>query len=168
MKKNLNCGGDPNTEQTELGAMCPAACAGYNDCQVTESGEIRKVEPAPIKEDLVDGTEGVEDIADGDFTRQQNLTLKMQNSECKDEDGMWLNHMGKYRQCRWFFTNEFEVEEKKRMNCGITGTLLATIKLNFYCNFYSHASLIVTGETQRLDKDVRELAVPRLKAPCQG
>lgn len=31
MKKNLNCG-TPIEARTELGAMCPGSCAGYNEC----------------------------------------------------------------------------------------------------------------------------------------
>ena len=31
MKKNLNCG-TPIEPRTELGAMCPGSCAGYNEC----------------------------------------------------------------------------------------------------------------------------------------
>jgi hypothetical protein len=31
MKKNLNCG-TPDEPRTELGAMCPGSCAGYNEC----------------------------------------------------------------------------------------------------------------------------------------
>ena len=139
MKKNLNCG-TPDIEPSELGVMCPATCVGYNDCQMTESGEIiRKVAPAPTEEDLADEKEdndgGDDTTDDGNFeTNQQNLALKTENVDCKDEDGFWLNHMGKYRLCRWFFTNEFEVAEKKKMNCGITGTLLAVIKPNLNLN----------------------------------
>ena len=120
MKKNLNCG-TPDIDRSELGVMCPATCVGYNDCQITESGDIVKVVTAPIGEAPVREEEDGVDTNEGDFvTEQQNLTVRMDDIGCVDEDGLWLNHMGKYRQCRWFFTNDFEVEEKKMFNCGIT------------------------------------------------
>jgi hypothetical protein len=102
LKKHLNCG-TPEIERTELGVMCPATCIGYNDCQLTESGDIVKVARAPTE-----------------LTEQQSLAVMMDDVGCVDEDGSWLNHMGNYRQCRWFFTDEFEVAEKKRLNCGVT------------------------------------------------
>ena len=119
MKKNLNCG-TPDSEQTELGVMCPATCAGYNECQMTESGEIVRVAATPTQEDLVDSNE---DGGDGNTradAEQQNPMIRLDDLNCEDEDGLWLNHMGKYRQCRWFFTDEGEVAEKQNLNCGIT------------------------------------------------
>ena len=122
MKKSLNCG-TPDKEKTELGAMCPASCVGYNDCEITESGDIVKVQSAPIKEDTVTAGEDGEHIIDGGEpeTDQENPLVRLDDiDDCFDEDGLWLNHMGKYRQCRWFFTDEFEVTEKLKLNCGVT------------------------------------------------
>ena len=121
MKKNLNCG-TPASEQTELGAMCPATCVGYNDCEMMESGDIVKVERVPIEEKL-GGDEDGPDMNDGGEAEieEESPIIRLDGvDDCEDEDGLWLNHMGKYRQCRWFFTDEFEVTEKQRLNCGIT------------------------------------------------
>ncbi|KAL3796297.1 hypothetical protein HJC23_008617 [Cyclotella cryptica] len=38
MKKSLNCG-TPEDPRTELGAMCPGSCAGYNHCSKDISGD---------------------------------------------------------------------------------------------------------------------------------
>ncbi len=123
MKKSLNCG-TSEIEKTELGAMCPGSCAGYNDCEPTESDiSIVKVQSAPIDEDAVYAEEDGEHINDGGEpeTDQENPLVRSDNiNDCFDEDGLWLNHMGKHRHCRWFFTDEFQVTEKLRLNCGIT------------------------------------------------
>ena len=115
MKKNLNCGTTDN-ERTELGVMCPATCAGYNQCKLSESGDIVTMSSAQTEENLVDEKDDDKDTNDG-------LTFRI-GVDCKDEDGYWMNHKGNYRQCRWFFTDEFDVVEKKRLNCGVTGTCL--------------------------------------------
>jgi hypothetical protein len=96
--------------------MCPATCAGYNQCKLSESGDIVTMSSAQTEENLVDEKDDDKDTNDG-------LTFRI-GVDCKDEDGYWMNHKGNYRQCRWFFTDEFDVVEKKRLNCGVTGTCL--------------------------------------------
>lgn len=142
MKKNLNCG-TPDDPRTELGVMCPASCAGYNECgrdgKKKDDGTVQNALPHPdanfeFKNDgLVDddaenptlaptfGVSGEPTIWSTDTPtvwETATPTYGATEKSCVDKDGEFLTHMGTYRACRWF--NRDDIEEKKRLNCHST------------------------------------------------
>jgi hypothetical protein len=114
-KKNLNCG-NPSVPPTELGLNCRASCAGYNNCR--HDGEER-ISPHPLAgldTSLIDY--GEDNEADSPTPFPSSIEPTFVWERCRDKDGEYLTHLGTLRSCRWF--NRDDVEEKKRLNCGIT------------------------------------------------
>jgi len=114
-KKNLNCG-NPSVPPTELGLNCRTSCMGYNDCR--HDGEER-TSPHPLAgldTSLIDY--GGDNEADSPTLFPSSIEPTFVWERCRDKDGEYLTHMGTLRSCRWF--NRDDVEEKKRLNCGIT------------------------------------------------
>ena len=103
-KKNLNCG-TPTVPLTELGIMCRASCAGYNDCK--PHGTIH-----PLS-----GLHNYEKNDDSDHS-SPTPTVWSTNEPTTVDERMYLTHMGTYRACRWF--NRDNIEEKLEKNCGVT------------------------------------------------
>ena len=112
-KKNSNCG-TADVPMTELGLMCPASCAGYNDCKKAPGGTVERVSPHPMSvlDDNADEREG------GTPTRK---SPDEPTRNCQDMEGEYFTHRGTYRKCRWLNQDDRDsAEEKKELNCGVT------------------------------------------------
>ncbi|KAL3810584.1 hypothetical protein ACHAXA_002448 [Cyclostephanos tholiformis] len=103
-KKNENCG-TKDIPRTELGLMCPASCAGYNDCkQASDGSSVERVSPHPLS------------VLDDQADEPDEPTIN-----CHDKEGKFLTHRGTYRKCRWLNQDDSDnAKEKKELNCGIT------------------------------------------------
>jgi hypothetical protein len=120
MKKNLNCG-TPDEPRTELGAMCPGSCAGYNECGKGGSGFSTSTTTGDddhildnVKVDNGDDNkvdDGNDDDDDDDingrnfptlsptFDASSNetaagMTRNVENATCTDADGEFQTHVG--------------------------------------------------------------------------
>lgn len=116
MKKNLNCG-TPVEPRTELGAMCPRSCAGYNRCN--KDGTLRddnkvleldnnddddqgdaKNDARVDKDDDDDADMLIPTLAPSFDSTDDKPELSMtllsdsENTTCVDEDGEFQSHVG--------------------------------------------------------------------------
>lgn len=80
MKKSLNCG-TPDDPRTELGAMCPRSCAGYNHCGRDVSGDSGIVDTDAYSDDDLQMTNGTvfnkddNDHGDDDINIDNNRSM---------------------------------------------------------------------------------------------
>ena len=133
IKKNLNCG-TPDVPRTELGIMCGASCAGYNDCIRLSDGSVVKkdIEMSPP----VPGNKITSDHDGESPTFYPTLwgtyipTQMPANSYCVDGDGEYETHSGSLRKCRWIRIDgeDISADEKTELNCGITEIGLACME----------------------------------------
>lgn len=127
-KKNANCG-TKDVPETELGLMCPGSCAGYNSCEKSIYETVERVSPHPLTglKDQADVKEGVTPTPYPTLSSSNELAIWPSDESitsdelCQDNEGEFLTHRGKYRQCRWLNQNDIDTtEEKKELNCKKT------------------------------------------------
>ena len=127
-KKNLNCG-TKDIPKTELGSMCPGSCSGYNSCEKSIYESVERVSPRPLTglNDQADVEEGVTPTTYPTLSSSNELAMWPSDESitsedlCQDNEGEYLTHRGKYRQCRWLNQDDIDTaEEKKELNCRKT------------------------------------------------
>lgn len=133
IKKNLNCG-TPDVPKTELGIMCGASCAGYNDCVRLSDGSVVKKDfemspPVPGKEITFDD-DGESPTLSPTLWGTYIPTQMPVNSYCVDSEGEYETHSGTLRKCRWLRIDgdDISADEKTELNCGITEIGLACME----------------------------------------
>jgi len=133
IKKNLNCG-TPDVPKTELGIMCGASCAGYNDCVRLSDGSVVKKDfemspPVPGMEITFDD-DGESPTLSPTLWGTYIPTQMPVNSYCVDSEGEYETHSGTLRKCRWLRIDgdDISADEKTELNCGITEIGLACME----------------------------------------
>ncbi|EJK50680.1 hypothetical protein THAOC_30281 [Thalassiosira oceanica] len=98
---------ETNCDRLQVQVICPESCAEYMTVALySEEVEKQLLTPAVLRSAVVPG---------------MDVTTTVPMSDCHDENGLFLNHRGKLKQCNWLIKSDPTDESRRITNCPYEG-----------------------------------------------
>ena len=98
---------ETNCDRLQVQVICPESCAEYITIALfSEEVEKELLTPAVLRSAGVPGAD---------------MTTEVPVPDCRDEDGVFLNHRGKPKRCHWLVKSDPTDESRRISNCPYEG-----------------------------------------------